>query len=233
MIATESQEMRLPGMMETLEPVGHECPLSLEEWLRSSYGEIPWPPTLSPEKGERMGHGAPWAVLAAKMLRAPSFPFLFAERVGNHKSHQHQGLRKAPAFSRPIRPFGPTTNGNESAVQVRSSLRLISEPFARKGRKDGGRGATWAMLAAKVLRAPSFPFLFAERVGDHKSHQHQCLGKAPAFSRPIRPFGPTTKGSESAFQLPSSSGCQVRPSSRLTSDPSVPAVIHTLSDSDH
>src|ERR1035437_7662068 len=41
MIATESQEMRLPGMMETLEPVGHECPLSLEEWLRSSYGEIP------------------------------------------------------------------------------------------------------------------------------------------------------------------------------------------------
>src|ERR1035437_5127894 len=85
-------------------------------------------------------------------------------------------------------------------------------------------------LSAK-LRAPSFPFLFAERVGDHKSHQHQGLGKAPAFSRPIRPFGPTTKGSESAFQLPSSSGCHVRPSSRLTSDPSVPAVIHTLSDS--
>src|SRR5664280_598901 len=42
--------------------------------------------------------GAPWAVLEAKMLRAPSFPFLFAERVGDHKSHQHQGLGKAPIF---------------------------------------------------------------------------------------------------------------------------------------
>ena len=49
----------------------------------------------------------------------------------------------------------------------------------------------------------------------------------------MRPLGPTMKGSERAFQFPLSSGCQVRPSSRLMSEPLVPAVIHALSDSDH
>ena len=96
-----------------------------------------------------------------------------------------------------------------------------------------GHGAPWAVLAAKMLRAPSFPFLFAERVGDHKSHQHHGFGKADGFSRQIRPFGPTIKGNERAFQLPLSSGCQVRPSSRLMSEPFVPALIQALKESDH
>ena len=51
---------------------------------------------------------------------------------------------------------------------------------------------------------------------------------AATDSRAIRPFGPTTNGSESAFQLPSSTACHVLPSSRLISEPLVPAAIHTL-----
>ena len=56
---------------------------------------------------------------------------------------------------------------------------------------------------------------------------------AAGLSRAMRPLGPTTKGSERAFQLPLSSGCQVFPSSRLTSDPLVPTVIQSLRTSDH
>src|SRR5579863_2105240 len=53
-------------------------------------------------------------------------------------------------------------------------------------------------------------------------------GIADAFSRAIRPLGPTTKGNETAFQLPSSSGCQVWPWSRLISEPLAPTAIHAL-----
>jgi cytochrome c553 len=52
-------------------------------------------------------------------------------------------------------------------------------------------------------------------------------------SRAMRPLGPTTKGSESAFQLPLSSDCQLLPSSRLLSEPFVPTVIHSLRDSEY
>ena len=58
-------------------------------------------------------------------------------------------------------------------------------------------------------------------------------GSAAGFNRAMRPLGPTAKGSERAFQLPSSSGCQVLPSSQLTSDPLVPTVIQAWSASDH
>ena len=78
------------------------------------------------------------------------------------------------------------------------------------------------------LRAPSFRLFSGEWVGDHYSEQYHGFGKAAGFSRPIRPFGPTTNGNESAFQLPLSSGCHVRPSSRLMSEPLVPAVIQAL-----
>src|ERR1700723_2050249 len=57
---------------------------------------------------------------------------------------------------------------------------------------------------------------------------HGREGMAVASSLPMRPFSPTINGSESAFQLPSSSFCQVRPSSRLTSEPLLPAVTHTF-----
>ena len=49
----------------------------------------------------------------------------------------------------------------------------------------------------------------------------------------MRPLGPTMNGSERAFQLPLSRGCQVLPSSRETSEPLVPAVIQSFSNSDH
>jgi len=49
----------------------------------------------------------------------------------------------------------------------------------------------------------------------------------------MRPCGPTTKGRESAFQLPLAvsslgKGVQVLPSSRLMSEPLVPAVIQAF-----
>jgi len=56
---------------------------------------------------------------------------------------------------------------------------------------------------------------------------------ADGLRRAMRPLGPTMKGSERAFQLPLSRGCQVRPSSRLMSEPLVPAVIQSFSDWDH
>ena len=44
----------------------------------------------------------------------------------------------------------------------------------------------------------------------------------------MRPPGPTTSGSERAFQFPLSRGCQVLPSSREMSEPLVPAAIHAF-----
>src|ERR1035438_9307551 len=65
------------------------------------------------------------------------------------------------------------------------------------------------------------------------SNPHFPAGSAAGLSRAMRPLGPTTKGSERAFQLPLSSGCQVLPSSRLKSEPLVPTVIQSLRLSDH
>ena len=58
-------------------------------------------------------------------------------------------------------------------------------------------------------------------------------GSVAGLIRAMRPLGPTTKGSERAFQLPSSSDCQVLPSSRLMSEPLGPTVIQSLRTSDH
>ena len=139
-----------------------------------------------------------------------------------------QGFGRAPAFSRPIRPFGPTTNGNDNAFQLPSSSarhvfpssREMSDPLVR------------VLLGRMKHRAPFSRFLSGAKAGSMRQDR-QGFGNAAAFSRAIRPFGPTTNGNDNAFQFPSSSGFHVFPSSRLMSDPLVPAVIQSLSDSDH
>ena len=66
-----------------------------------------------------------------------------------------------------------------------------------------------------------------------ESKSLQCVGSEAAFNRAIRPFGPTTNGSDTAFQFPSSSLSHVFPSSREMSEPFVPTVIQALSPSLH
>ena len=63
--------------------------------------------------------------------------------------------------------------------------------------------------------------------------QTQRAGIPAAFSFAILPFGPTTNGSDNAFQLPFSSGRHVFPSSRLMSEPLLPTATQTRSASDH
>jgi hypothetical protein len=77
------------------------------------------------------------------------------------------------------------------------------------------------------------PFPFFLRNGESEEAKSYRVGIAEAFNRAILPFGPTAKGSESAFQFPSSRSCQVVPLSRLISEPFVPTVIQILSASDH
>jgi len=102
---------------------------------------------------------------------------------------------------------------------------IISRRTREKGCASKQRvffAQNWAKKRAHVARGA--PTLGLGRVirkrGTAKYAAKVCLhgiecGRAAGLSRAMRPSGPTTKGSESAFQLPLSSGCQVLPSSRL------------------
>jgi hypothetical protein len=55
MVATESEEVRLSGMMKPFESVGHGCSQPNEELLPLSYCEAWWSPALAPEKRRKDG----------------------------------------------------------------------------------------------------------------------------------------------------------------------------------
>src|ERR1035437_3116024 len=104
-------------------------------------------------------------------------------------------------------------------------------------RNSGARAVrvSWSAAAGEdwVIRLPLFYCAGGCFRAGWDSGGNAWPVKAAEFIRAMRPLGPTTKGSERAFQLPSSSGCQVLPSSRLMSEPLVPTVIQSLRLSDH
>jgi hypothetical protein len=102
------------------------------------------------------------------------------------------------------------------------ALSWLGKPLSTKG--------TGFPVTCSCLRPPLGKFTETRLFGRFEE-RHRA--RASALSLPIRPWGPTTNGRERAFQLPLSRGCQLRPSSRLMSEPLVPTVIQSLSASLH
>jgi len=100
---------------------------------------------------------------------------------------------------------------------------------------------TSSALRRHPRRVPQVLSAAAEDLGLHESHLLFFACSACASSLPMRPCGPTTNGSESAFQLRSASGascsaasgctaCQLSPSFLETSVPFGPTVIQVLAE---
>src|SRR5579859_885327 len=127
----------------------------------------------------------------------------------------------------PFRP--PEYRQPTSGLRVRT----LSPTSQKAGTESTKSRESLAGTASCNIPVPARTLSDQNEHGHKRIQPHQRPAKASAFNRPICPFGPTTNGSDNAFQFPSSSAFQVRPSSRLISDPFVPAVIQTFNDSDH
>ena len=193
-----------------------------------------------------------------QVISAAEMPHFWLERSFDHNVRNHQGFvtqlryihrnpvkRGLCAHTTRLEMVKLSRLGRGGGWSGRSRVRTPRRAtrVRQNGRSNQGKGQGRRPISRGLIppgnhtcdirhRAPFSRLLSGAKAGSMNSDR-QGFGRAPGFSRAIRPFGPTTNGNDNAFQLPSSSARHVFPSSREMSDPLVPAVIQTLRDSDH